>query len=143
MRMEPVQILLVEDNPADADLMTEMFRDIRGVRRIHVVTDGLACLAFLRPSADHEKAPRPDLIVLDLNLPRMDGRRVLAEIKRDPELRRIPVIILTSSDAESDVANSYDLHANCYLKKPVDLKHFARIVRAIDEFWLTLAELPS
>jgi len=138
-----IEILLVEDNAADVDLTKEFFKDLKVLNHLHVVTDGDVGLAFLRRQGAHADAPRPDLILLDLNLPGTDGREVLAEVKQDPELRRIPVVILTSSEEEADIVKSYDLHANCYITKPVDLGQFALVVKSIDEFWLTVVKLPS
>ncbi len=138
-----IEILLVEDNAADVDLTREFFKDLKVLNRLHVAGDGQVALAFLHQEGAHADAPRPDLILLDLNLPRTDGREVLAEIKQDPNLKRIPVVILTSSEEEADIVKSYDLHANCYITKPVDLEQFALVVKSIDEFWLTVVKLPS
>jgi|ERR1044071_1785896 len=135
-------ILLVEDNPADADLTREGLQDGRLIHTLHHVVDGVQAMRFLRREAEHANAPTPDLILLDLNLPKMDGREVLHTIKEDPDLKRIPVVILTSSQAESDIIKSYDLHANCYMCKPVDLTRFLETVRKIEEFWLTIVRLP-
>ena len=135
-------ILLVEDNPADADLTREGLQDGRLLHTLHHVTDGVQALKFLRREGEYANAPVPDLILLDLNLPRKDGREVLHAIKEDPQLRRIPVVILTSSQAESDIVKSYDLHANCYMCKPVDLTRFLETVRKIEDFWLTVVRLP-
>lgn len=139
----PVEILLVEDNRSDARLAVEAFQDARVSNRVSIVEDGMAALAFLRREGPYAQAPRPDLILLDLNLPKMNGQEVLAEIKQDVDLRRIPVIILTTSRAEQDIARSYDLHANCYITKPVDLEQFLRAVQAIEDFWLTIVRLPG
>ena len=138
----PIEILLVEDNPGDARLTREALRDGTVQNNLSVVDDGVEALAFLRREGAYQESPRPDLILLDLNLPRKDGRQVLAEIKADPDLKMIPVVILTTSTAEEDVLNSYDLHANAYVKKPVDLSQFLRVVEAIEEFWLTLVTFP-
>lgn len=138
-----IDILLVEDNPADVRLTMEALRDGKVRNRLHVAKDGIEALAFLRNERPFTDAPQPDLILLDLNLPKKDGREVLAEIKRHPEWRRIPVVILTTSRAEEDILRSYDLHANCYISKPVDLDSFLRIVKSIEEFWLEIVELPS
>jgi two-component system, chemotaxis family, response regulator Rcp1 len=139
----PIRILLVEDNPADVRLTTEAFHEGKVWNRLDVVTDGATALDFLFRRGEHAAAPRPDLVLLDLNLPKRDGREVLAEIKADPVLRRIPVIVLTTSKAEEDVLSSYDLHANCYIVKPVGLEQFIAAVQAIDEFWLTVVKLPD
>lgn len=138
----PADILLVEDNPSDVYLTEEALRLV-GVRsRLHLASDGVEAMAFLRREGIHSEAPRPDLVLLDLNLPRKDGRRVLAEIKEDEDLRRIPVIILTTSNAPSDVAKCYDLHANCYIVKPVEFDQFETVIRAIEEFWFTYVSFP-
>jgi two-component system, chemotaxis family, response regulator Rcp1 len=139
----PIEILLVEDNPGDVRLTREALKDGKVSNRLHVVVDGVEALAFLRREGEHATAVRPDLILLDLNLPKMDGRQVLAEIKADPTLRQIPVVILTSSQAEEDICRSYDLHANCYVTKPVDLDRFMTVVRAVEDFWLAIVRLPS
>ena len=138
----PVEILVVEDSPGDARLIREALKDGQIEKRLSVVTDGEAAVAFLRHHEPFAQSPRPDLILLDLNLPRKDGRQVLAEIKADPSLRRIPVIVLTTSRAEQDVLTSYDLHANCYITKPVDLDEFLTIAKWIEGFWLTIVRLP-
>lgn len=138
----PVDILLVEDNPGDARLTLEAMRDAKLSNRIHVVGDGVEAMAFLRHSGTYADAPRPDLILLDLNLPKKDGREVLAEVKADAALKRIPVVVLTTSQAESDVLGAYDLHANCYIVKPVELAQFMAIVQKIDEFWVQVVTLP-
>ena len=135
----PVEILLVEDNPGDVRLTQEVFREGKLSNRLHVVRDGVEALTRLRDTT----VPRPDIILLDLNLPRKDGREVLAEIKVDVELRRIPVWILTTSNAERDILKAYDLHANCYITKPVELEEFIRVVKSIEEFWLALVKLPT
>lgn len=137
-----MEILLVEDNPGDARLAAEAFKEGRVQTRLHVVQDGIEAMAFLRRQGPYEAAPRPDLVLLDLNLPRKDGREVLAEIKEDADLRRIPVIVLTTSQAESDVSRSYDLHANCYIVKPVDFDRFIDVVKGIEDFWCALVKLP-
>jgi CheY-like chemotaxis protein len=139
---EPVQILLVEDNPGDVRLTRETFKESKILTHLNVVHDGEAALDFLHRSGPYAAAPRPDLILLDLNLPRLGGREVLASIKADEQLRRIPVVVLTSSQAEQDIAASYDLNANCYVTKPVDLDQFMRVVRSIEDFWLTVVKLP-
>jgi len=139
----PIDILMVEDNPGDVRLAREAFKEVKVLNELHVVEDGVEALAFLRRQGKYANAVRPELILLDLNLPKKDGREVLAEIKEDPDLRRIPVVILTVSKAEEDIIRTYDLHANCYITKPVDLEGFMKIVRAIEGFWLTIVELPS
>ena len=139
---ESIEVLLVEDNPADADLTREALEASKLVLTLSVVVDGEQCLSFLRRSGTFAGAPRPDLILLDLNLPRVSGREVLAEIKNDPVLRTIPVVVLTSSAAETDVVQSYDLGANCYITKPVDLRSFMNIVASVNEFWFTVVKLP-
>ena len=137
------EILLVEDNPGDVRLTREAL-DVGHSRGIlSVVNDGVEALAFLRREGRYADVPRPDLILLDLNLPRMGGREVLAAIKADDQLRRIPVVILTTSTDERDVARAYDLHANCYITKPVDFEQFIGVVRALEQFWLSIATLPS
>lgn len=138
----PVDVLLVEDSAADAELTREALVAGDGDTRLHEVRDGIEALAFLRRVPPFEAAPRPVLILLDLNLPRMDGRMVLAEIKRDPALRSIPVVVLTSSAAEQDVMAAYDLNANCYVTKPLNLDDFLAAVRAVRRFWLSTAALP-
>ncbi len=137
-----INILLVEDNPGDARLTMEAFREAKVRNDVRVVTDGVEALAFLRREDKYANAPRPDLILLDLNLPRKDGRQVLEEIKSDESLRRIPVAILTTSRADKDILSSYDLHANCYVAKPVDFEEFIRVVRGIEDFWLSIVKLP-
>lgn len=139
---QPIEILLVEDNPGDARLTLEAMRDAKVRNRIHVVEDGIEAMAFLRRQGRFGDAPRPDLILLDLNLPRMDGREVLSEVKSDPDLRRIPVVVLSTSQAEEDVIRAYDLHANCYVTKPMDLAQFMKIVNQIGEFWVKVVTLP-
>jgi CheY-like chemotaxis protein len=140
---EPIDILLVEDSPADVDLTREALEDAKVRNNLHVVGDGVDALAFLRQEGPFSDAPRPDLILLDLNLPRKDGREVLAEIKADPALLRIPVVILTTSAAEQDILRSYDLHANCYVTKPVDLEQFITVIKSIENFWLMIVKLPD
>lgn len=138
-----IEILMVEDNPGDVRLTREAFKDGRVWNRMHVVEDGVTALDFLYRRPPFEAAPRPDIILLDLNLPRMDGREVLAAIKADASLRVIPVVVLTTSQAEEDVLRAYRLNANCYVTKPVDLEQFIRIVQAIEDFWLTVVRLPT
>lgn len=139
----PIEILLVEDNPGDVRLTEEALREGKVVNHLSVAADGVEALAFLRREGANANQPRPDLVLLDLNLPRKDGREVLSEIKSDPDLRRIPVVVLTTSKAEEDVLRSYNLHANCYITKPVDLDQFIRVVKSIDEFWLSVVRLPT
>jgi CheY-like chemotaxis protein len=141
-RDTPLEVLLVEDSPGDVRLTREAFRDANGTIRLHVATDGVEAMAFLRRERSHADAPRPDLILLDLNLPKMDGREVLAHIKEDDSLKMIPTVILTTSDADSDILKSYQLQANCYLTKPVQLDTFETLVKSINDFWLTKAKLP-
>jgi CheY-like chemotaxis protein len=140
---EPIDILLVEDSPADVDLTREALEDAKVRNNLHVVEDGVEALAFLRREGQYEASPRPDLVLLDLNLPKKDGREVLAEIKADQNLRRIPVVILTTSEAEQDILRSYDLHANCYVTKPVDLEQFITVIKSIENFWLVIVKLPD
>ncbi len=140
--IRPIDILLVEDSSADVRLTREALKDAKVLNTLHVARDGLAALAFLGQRGQYAGSPRPDLILLDLNLPRKDGREVLAEIKKDPELKRIPVVVLTTSRAEEDVLRSYDLHANAYVTKPVDLGQFLKVVRSLEEFWLAVVTLP-
>ncbi len=138
----PIEILLVEDSPGDARLTKEGF-DETGLRNtLHVVKDGVEAMAFLRREDVYADAPAPDLILLDLNLPRKSGREVLAEIKQDPAFKRIPVVVLTTSAAESDILEAYGLHANCYITKPFDLDKFIHTVKSIEDFWLTIVKLP-
>lgn len=137
-----IQLLLVEDNPGDVRLTREVFRDSDMSIQLHVASDGLEAMAFLRNEEPHIKAPRPDLILLDLNLPKMGGCEVLAQIKLDENLKTIPTIILTTSDAQIDVAKSYELHANCYLTKPVELDAFEALIKSINHFWLSQVVLP-
>jgi CheY-like chemotaxis protein len=139
----PIEILLVEDNPGDVRLTVEALNDARVSNRLHLVKDGVEALQFLRREGGFGEVPRPDVILLDLNLPKKDGREVLAEIKSDEDLRRIPVVVLTTSSSEQDILRSYDLHANCYITKPVDLDQFIAVVRGIEDFWLTVVKLPA
>ena len=139
----PIQILLVEDNPGDVRLTREVLKDGRINNTLNVVGDGVEAMAFLRHEGEYADAKQQDLVLLDLNLPKKDGPEVLAEMKADPVLRRIPVIILTSSSAEIDILGAYDLHANCYITKPVDLDQFTKVVRSIEEFWLSIVKLPG
>ncbi len=142
MDFRPFQILLVEDNPGDVRLTKEAFKDGKICHDLYVVEDGVQALAFLRREGEYAATPRPDLVLLDLNLPHKDGREVLADIKADPELKRIPIVVLTTSDNEQDVLRSYDLHANCYITKPIDLDQFLKIVHYVEDFWLTIVRLP-
>lgn len=137
-----IEILLVEDNPGDVRLTREVLRDCKLHNNLHVAEDGIEALEFLRRVGSYADAPRPDLVLLDLNLPKKDGREVLAEIKADSNLKRIPVVVLTTSKAEEDVFKAYDLHANCYITKPVDLDQFITVVRSVEEFWFTIVKLP-
>jgi chemotaxis family two-component system response regulator Rcp1 len=137
MKTLPIEILLVEDNPADVRLTQEALREGKVKNNLRVARDGEEALAYLRTTT-----VRPDLILLDLNLPRRDGREVLQEIKNDPKLKTIPVVVLTTSAAEIDIVRTYELHANCYITKPVDLDQFIKVVKSIDDFWLTIVKLP-
>ena len=139
---EVVEILLVEDNPGDVRLTQEVLRDGKVQNNMSVVMDGVDAISFLRQTGEYAGAPRPDIILLDLNLPKKDGREVLADIKADPDLKHIPVVVLTTSSAEQDIFRSYDLHANCYITKPVDLDQFIKVMRSIEDFWLTIVKLP-
>jgi len=138
----PVEILLVEDNPGDVRLTQEALKEGKVYNNLHWAKDGVEALEFLRRQGKHAKAPRPDIILLDLNLPKKDGREVLAVVKNDADLKHIPVVVLTTSEAEEDVLKSYSLHANCYVTKPVDLEKFIHVVQSIDRFWLTVVTLP-
>ncbi len=138
----PIDILLVEDNPGDADLAREALESSKLNNQLYVVDDGEKAMSFLNRQGPYAGMQRPDLILLDLNLPKKDGRQVLAEIKRDDDLKRIPVVILTTSQAEEDVIRTYDLHANCYITKPIDLEQFLHVVRSIEDFWLSIVILP-
>ncbi len=138
----PIEILLVEDNPADVRLTQEALKEEKFFSNLSVVTDGVEAMDFLHRKGKYGAAPRPDLILLDLNLPRKDGREVLEEIKADPDLKVIPVVVLTISKAEEDILRSYKLHANCYISKPVDLGQFLTVAKTIQEFWLTIVKLP-
>lgn len=138
-----VEILLVEDNPGDARLTRELLREGKIHNNCHHAKDGVEALRFLRREGEFADAPRPDIVLLDLNLPRKDGREVLADLKADPSLRKIPVVVLTTSEAEQDILRTYELHANCYITKPVDLDKFITIVRAIENFWLSVVKLPQ
>ena len=139
----PIEILLVEDNRGDARLTVEALKEGKVRNKLHVTEDGVEAMAFMHREGKYADAPRPDLILLDLNLPKKDGREVLAEIKDDPQLKRIPVVVLTISKAQDDILKTYSLHANCYITKPVDLEQFITVVKSIEDFWLTIAKLPS
>ena len=138
----PIEVLLVEDSPGDVRLTREAFRDAKVPIHLHVATDGAHAMAFLNREGEHANAPRPDLVLLDLNLPKKDGREVLQEIKESPTLKSIPVVILTTSSSEADILKSYRLHANCYITKPVGLEGFLTVVKSIDNFWLSVVKLP-
>ncbi len=138
-----MQILIVEDNPADARLVREVMRDSKVINEIHWVPDGVEALAYLRRQGKYADAPRPNLIFLDLNMPRKDGREVLHDVKDDDELRRIPIVVMTSSQAEEDVARAYDQHANCYVRKPIDFEQFHAVVKTLENFWFATVELPD
>jgi chemotaxis family two-component system response regulator Rcp1 len=141
-RGRPIEILMVEDNPGDVRLTKEALKDAKVSNTLRVVEDGAAALDYLHRRGVHADAPRPDLILLDLNLPKKNGREVLEEVKQDANLKSIPVVILTTSQAEEDVVRAYSLHANCYITKPVDFTQFAKIVRTIEDFWLSIVTLP-
>lgn len=141
-RNQCIEILLVEDNPGDVRLTKEALKEGKILNNLSVVPDGVEAMAFLRKESPYENAPRPELILLDLNLPKKDGREVLAEIKKDPGLKMIPVVVLTSSEAEQDIVKSYNLHANCYITKPVDLDQFIEVVQSVEHFWLAIVKLP-
>ena len=140
--MRPVEILLVEDSPSDTELTLEALRDFKVRNHVNVVEDGVQAMQFLRCQGLYAEAPRPDLIMLDLNLPRKDGREVLAEIKGDSNLKTIPIVVLTTSRADQDILRSYQLNANCYINKPVDFNQFLEVVRSIESFWLFVVTLP-
>jgi len=138
----PVDILLVEDNPGDVRLTKEALKDAKVLNEIHVARDGVEAMQFVHREGSFANAPMPDLILLDLNLPRKDGREVLAEIKKDPKLQHIPVVVLTTSKADEDIIKTYNLHANAYITKPVDLNRFVEIMHALEQFWFTIVKLP-
>jgi CheY-like chemotaxis protein len=140
--MRPIEILLVEDSPSDTELTLEALRDFKVRNHVNVVEDGVQALQFLRRQGPYDKAPRPDMIMLDLNLPRKDGREVLAEIKGDDHLKSIPIVVLTTSRADQDILRAYQLNANCYINKPVDFNQFLEVVRSIESFWLYVVTLP-
>ena len=137
-----IEILLVEDSPGDVRLTQEALRDAKVQNNLHIVTDGEDAIAFLRRTGSYTEVPRPDLILLDLNLPKKDGREILAEIKADASLQTIPVVVLTTSESEADILQSYQLHANCYITKPADLEGFMKVVRSIEGFWLSIVKFP-
>ena len=139
----PIEILLVEDNPGDARLTEEALKEGKVRNNLHHARDGVEAMQFLERQGEHKDKPRPDLVLLDLNLPRKDGREVLADMRKNPDLKTIPVVVLTTSEAEQDVVRTYELCANCYITKPVDLEKFITIVRSIEDFWLTIVRLPS
>jgi chemotaxis family two-component system response regulator Rcp1 len=141
--IKAVEILLVEDSPGDVRLTIEALKEAKVTNNLSVVQDGVEAMDFLRQKGSYKNSARPDIILLDLNLPRKDGREVLAEIKNDPELKQIPVVVLTTSQSEQDVLRAYDLHANCYIAKPVDFKQFMTVVKSIEDFWLTVVKLPT
>jgi chemotaxis family two-component system response regulator Rcp1 len=138
-----IDILLVEDNSGDARLAQEALKESKVKNRLHIVTDGMAATDFLFKRNDYKDAPRPDLIILDLNLPKKDGREVLAEIKADENLKRIPIVIFTTSKAEEDILKTYNLHANCYITKPLNFDKFMEVIKSIEDFWLTIVKLPK
>jgi CheY-like chemotaxis protein len=141
--VKEIEILLVEDNPGDVRLTREALKEGRVLNNLHVAGDGVVALEYLRREGKFANAPTPDLIFLDLNLPRMDGRELLSVIKTDPDLRRIPVVILTTSKAEEDILKTYNLHANCYITKPVDLDQFVTVIKSVEDFWFTIVKLPT
>jgi CheY-like chemotaxis protein len=139
---KPIEILLVEDNPGDARLALESLKESKVRNTLHWVRNGVEAMAFMRRQGRYTNEQRPDLVLLDLNMPKMDGRKVLAEVKSDSDLKRIPIVILTISKAEEDILKAYDLHANCFITKPLDLDQFFKVIRSIEEFWLTIVRLP-
>jgi CheY-like chemotaxis protein len=143
INMTAIDILMVEDNPGDARLTREALKESKVCNNLHHVRDGVEAMEFLRKEGEYGDAPTPDIILLDLNLPRKDGRQVLAELKASPRLKHIPVVVLTTSEAEQDIVKSYELHANCYITKPVDLDKFVEIIRGIENFWLSIVKLPQ
>lgn len=140
--IRPAEILLAEDNPGDIDLTKEALEQGKVLHHLNVVNDGAKLLSFLRREGEYVHAPRPDLILLDLNLPKRNGREVLADIKEDPDLRQIPVVVLTSSQSDKDILKAYDLHANCYVSKPLDLDQFLHVIKSIENYWLSVVRLP-
>jgi len=141
--VKPFCILLVEDNPGDVRLLQEGLREDKLLYKMHVARDGEEAMDFLRRRGEYSGAPRPDLILLDLNLPKKDGREVLAEVKSDPRLKKIPVVVLTTSDAEQDILMTYESYASCYITKPVNLEQFIKVVKSIESFWFTIVKLPQ
>lgn len=139
---KPIEILLVEDNPGDVRLTIDAFKEGKVSNNFSVVEDGIEAMAYLRKEGKYTNAKRPDIILLDLNLPRKDGREVLVEVKNDEKLKRIPIVVLTTSKADEDIIKSYNYHANCYISKPVDLNEFLRVVKIIEDFWLSVVKLP-
>lgn len=142
-QLKPVEILLVEDNPVDVLVTKNALREAKVHNNVHLVEDGEEAMDFLHRQGKYDNAPRPDLILLDLNLPKKDGREVLAEIKEDASLRHIPVVVLTTSEAETDILRTYQLHANCFITKPVDMAQFTHVIRSIEGFWFTIVQLPT
>jgi two-component system, chemotaxis family, response regulator Rcp1 len=140
---QPIEVLLVEDNPGDVDLTREALAAAKVCNRLHVAEDGEAAIEFLHRRGDFADAPRPDLILLDLNLPKKDGRQVLKEIRANPDLTEIPIVVLTTSQADEDILHAYQLHANCYISKPVGFQQFLVVIKAIEDFWLTIVKLPQ
>ncbi len=141
--LNPIDILVVEDNPGDARLIKEVLNDQKIYNSLFIVNDGVEAMNFLQHKGKYKDSPKPDLIILDLNLPKKDGREVLADIKADDDLKRIPVVIMTISQAEADILKSYNLHANCYITKPIDLNQFIKVIKSIEEFWFSIVKLPS
>ncbi len=141
--LNPIDILVVEDNPGDARLIKEVLNEQKIYNSLFIVSDGVEAMNFLRNKGKYKDSPKPDLIILDLNLPKKDGREVLADIKADDDLKRIPVVIMTISQAEADILKSYNLHANCYITKPIDLNQFIKVIKTIEEFWFSIVKLPS
>ena len=142
-RLKPIEILLVEDNPGDVRLTQEAFKEGKIKNNLYITKDGVEAIEFLRHEGEYSDSPRPDLILLDLNMPRKSGKEVLEEVKADDDLKRIPVVILTTSEAEQDILRSYDLHANCFITKPVDMNQFIEVVKCIENFWFTVVRLPN
>ncbi len=142
LKHKMVEILLIEDNPGDVRLTKEALKECKISNKLHIALDGIEAMDFLFKKEKFKNSPRPDVILLDLNLPKKDGREVLAEIKQDKDLRRIPVVILTTSKSEEDVIKTYNLHANCYISKPIDMEQFIKVVKSIGDFWFTIVKLP-